>query len=189
MRSLSRLMFVAVMTVMIAACSDAPSSTELEALVKPALSRPIWDVVSLRKLDGKETKNGDKLVYKAKVEYTVKFKKGMQEMKDEFEKDRAVANKKLTQKWTGSDVIASAATHLKTVEEFKIRNEKMWDLDKEYGDFKTGDTKTLTIDSIFQKDKTDKNWTLVVDTLQLGLQPLKGTFFEKDTSKMLENVK
>lgn len=153
------------------ACSGKPGSSELETLVKPTLANSLWDVVSIHKVDGNVSAEGRALginAYDVKYEYEVKFKKGLAEMRDEHKKVKAEGQKKveeantkvsrtsgLAKAWASIDALN--ATTLSVFEAKEIES-KIDSLQKEYGDFKTGEIKKLTGTCSFMK--TEKGWKL-----------------------------
>jgi hypothetical protein len=170
MKFLLRLSIIAAMLVMLSACSSTPGNNELETLVKPTLANPLWDVVSIHKLDGNVSPEGKALgveVYDVKYEYEVKFKKGLIEMRAELKKVTDEEQKKVADaktkaaKTPGMDGLfarADIAMSAMAGAVFDTRESELDALKKEHGDFKIGEIKKLTGTASFLK--TEKGWKL-----------------------------
>ena len=170
MKTLLRLMLVAAVIAMISACSSTPGNSELETLVKPTLANSLFDVVSIRKIDGNVNPEGKALginAYDVKYEYEVKFKKGLAEMRAELKKvtneeqKKAADAKVKAARTPGMDgLFAQADIALSTMggAAFDTRESELDALKEKYGEYKAGEIKKLTGTCLFLK--TEKGWKL-----------------------------
>lgn len=169
----SMLMIIAALS--IAACTGSPGTADLETQVKPKLASPFWDVVSIKKLDGKMDDSAKQLgvkAYTVKYECEVKFKKGLADLRADIKKEQDAERKKAQEAQAKSaksgsmdDLIdaASATFGAAMNSAMSGKSMKLDELEAKYGDFKTGETKKLTDTCSFEK--TDKGWTLINFTM------------------------
>lgn len=145
------------------ACSSTPGNSELELLVKPTLVNPLYDVVSIRKVDGNVSPEGKALginAYDVKYEYEVKFKGSLSDMqaKLDTEKIKAASAKVKGERAGGLNAAWASVNDQNSQMDFLIQKKEIDTKKEKYGDYKVGEIKKLTGTSSFLK--TEKGWKL-----------------------------
>ena len=156
--------------IVLAACTGSPSQSDLETQLKPKLTKPAFDVINLKKLDGKIDKSAkqlgvDSTVYTVSYEYEIKFKRSLADLRDEIAKEKAAEMKKAREASSKAknmdDLLNAASASFGAAMNSAVSSKaiELNALEADYGDFKAGEVKKKTDSCIFEK--TQNGWKLV----------------------------